>query len=46
MARLISDPALRAHIGGAARDAVRTRYIHSAVMPILGDAWEAVSSNK
>jgi glycosyltransferase involved in cell wall biosynthesis len=46
MAQLISDSALRARIGEASRNAVRSRYIHSAVMPVLGDAWEEVSSNK
>lgn len=46
VARLVSDPDLCARIGEACRIAVRTRYTRSAVMPILGDAWEAISSNK
>jgi glycosyltransferase involved in cell wall biosynthesis len=39
MARLIRDPALRAAIGEASRRTVQTRYVHSAVMPILAEAW-------
>jgi glycosyltransferase involved in cell wall biosynthesis len=39
VARLIRDPALRAAIGEASRMTVRTRYVHSAVMPILAEAW-------
>ncbi len=39
IARLVSDPALCSGIGDASRDMVRARYVHSAVMPILGEAW-------
>jgi glycosyltransferase involved in cell wall biosynthesis len=46
IARLVSDSALRARIGKASRDAVRSRYVHSAVMPILAAAWRsAVDAN-
>jgi glycosyltransferase involved in cell wall biosynthesis len=43
MAHLVSDPGLCAKIGAASRDAVRTRYTHSAVMPALGAAWRVKS---
>lgn len=46
MSRLISDPALCARIGEASRNAVRSRYVHSAVMPILGTAWQSIHYNK
>jgi glycosyltransferase involved in cell wall biosynthesis len=43
IARLVSDPALCAEIGAAARAAVKTRYVHSAVMPILAEAWRSAA---
>lgn len=46
MAKLISDPALCARIGEASRGAVRSRYIHSAAMPILGRAWDTLSPKR
>ena len=39
--RLAGDPLLRASIAAAARAIVRTRYTHSAVMPVLGEAWRS-----
>jgi glycosyltransferase involved in cell wall biosynthesis len=42
MARLVSDPALSTRIGASSRNAVRARYTHSAVMPILGTAWRSI----
>jgi glycosyltransferase involved in cell wall biosynthesis len=46
ISRLDSNPALRAQISGAARDNIQSRYVHSAVMPLLAAAWRSVSSNK
>jgi glycosyltransferase involved in cell wall biosynthesis len=46
MALLVSDPDLCSGIGRASRDATQSRYVHSAVMPILADAWRSVSANK
>ncbi|MGH6877435.1 MAG: glycosyltransferase family 4 protein [Rhizomicrobium sp.] len=42
MARLNSDRALCEKIGTAARAAVRARYVHSAAMPILAEAWRSL----
>jgi glycosyltransferase involved in cell wall biosynthesis len=41
MARLVADPARCARIGQASREAVKSRYVHSAVMPILATAWRS-----
>jgi glycosyltransferase involved in cell wall biosynthesis len=43
IARLVSDPALCAEIGAAARAAVEARYVHSTVMPILAEAWRSAA---
>ncbi|HEY3637452.1 MAG TPA: glycosyltransferase family 4 protein [Rhizomicrobium sp.] len=43
VAQLVSDAALRVRIGNASRDAVKSRYVHSAVMPILGAAWKSAA---
>ncbi len=42
IATLANDAGLRAQIGAAAREAVKMRYVHSRVMPILGQAWQAL----
>ncbi|HTT84156.1 MAG TPA: glycosyltransferase family 4 protein [Rhizomicrobium sp.] len=41
MAQLISDSRLCAKIGAASREAVKSRYIHSAVLPLLATAWQS-----
>ncbi len=46
VARLVSDSALRARIGQASRDAVRSRYVHTAVMPVLATAWQSVAARQ
>jgi glycosyltransferase involved in cell wall biosynthesis len=46
IAKLVSDPVLCAQIGQASREAVKSRYVHDAVMPILAAVWRAVSTNK
>jgi glycosyltransferase involved in cell wall biosynthesis len=43
MAQLVSNPALCARIGEASRAAVKARYVHSAVMPILAAAWQSAA---
>jgi glycosyltransferase involved in cell wall biosynthesis len=46
IADLVSDPARCVRIGQAAREAVKSRFVHSAVMPILAAAWRsAVEAN-
>ena len=44
IARLVSDPALCADTGAAARAAVKARYVHSTVMPILAEAWRTAAA--
>ncbi|HEY6577799.1 MAG TPA: glycosyltransferase family 4 protein [Rhizomicrobium sp.] len=43
IARLASEPQLCARIGTAVRAAVRSRYVHSATMPILAAAWRSAA---
>jgi len=43
IAKLAADPALRAQIGEASREVVRSRYTHRSVMPILAEAWQSLA---
>ena len=42
IASLTANPALCTDAGRTAQEAIRARYVHSAVMPILADAWNGL----